>query len=258
LGIVAILTLTTPLALVAVAVLASSRCWNRGSCPGAAWASLPMQRWYPRGHCPGSVAIVAVTALASLWRWHHRGRCPGVAWALPPLRRWRPCGHPPGAVAIVASRRCHHRGAGVIADVALGLLGHHHPCGAGILADVALALLSLLPLRCWHHRGAGIIADVTLAPLGHCCHCGTGVIIDVALALLPTLPLQHLASPRLLQWRRCQRCLGTITVVALALSSLSHWHHRLGSIALATWTSVPFIGVGPLGASAAISSCCCP
>jgi hypothetical protein len=221
----------TPLALVAVAVLASLRCWNRGSCSGATWASLPSQCWYPCEHCPGSVAIVAVTALASLRRWHHCGRCPGITWALLPLQGWRPRGRPRGAVAIVALRHCHYCSAGVIADVALGPLGHHRPCGAGILADIALALLPLLPSQRWRHCGAGIIVDVTLAPLGHCCHCGTGIIIDVALALLPTLPLRR--------WHHRGRCDGAIANVVWAPSLLWRWRCHPCHAGVIAWAILP-------------------
>jgi hypothetical protein len=81
-------------------------------------------------------------------------------------------------------------------DIALALLPlslsrRWRHCCAGIIAAIALALLGH---RCRH--GGGVIPDVTLAPLGHCCHRGAGVIADVALALLPLLLSQRWQQQR--------------------------------------------------------------
>ncbi len=180
--------------------------------------------------CLGIAAIAALVSLqTSPWRCYH---CCVVA--LPSSRRWRHCGRCPGAAGASSPFR------------------RWHPCGRrpGTVAIVAVATLA--SLQRWHHCGRYPGAAWALLPSRHWRHhrrC-LGTVANIAVAAL--------ASPRSLQWRHCQRCLGTITVVALVLLSLSCWRHCLGGIALATWTSVHFFGVGPLGASAAISSCCRP
>ncbi len=165
-----------------------------------------------------------------------------------------------------------------------------HPCGRcpGSIAIVAVAALA--SLRCWHHLGrCPGIAWALLAALAslrtlpwHCCYCCCrGAAIIAALALLRMLPwcclgivaVMALASLGMLPWRCCQccRCSASITaVVAMApLPMLFGHHQRCGAgvvILVIAWAvsplqrgrQSPLLGVGPLGASAAISSCCCP
>jgi hypothetical protein len=139
------------------------------------------------------------------------------------VTRWHHCGRCPGATwASLPSR-------------------HWRPCGCcpGTFAIVAVATLA--SLRRWHHRGCHPGAAWASLPSWHWRHwgCPPGAVANIAIATL--------ASLRSLRWHRCQRCLGTITIVVLALSSLSRWCHPLGGIALATWMSVPFIGGGASG-----------
>jgi hypothetical protein len=189
----------TDVALASLPLLPSRRWHHCGRCPGTAWASLPSRCWRHCGLCPGAIAIVAIMALASLRRWHHCEPCPGAVWASLLSWRWRHCGCYPGtiaivAVAVLASLQC----AGVIAAIALALLGHCRLCGAGVIADVALrrchhccrgagliaALASLRPLP-W--RRLGIVAVTALASLWtslwrrcHCCRRGAGIIAALA------------------------------------------------------------------------------
>jgi hypothetical protein len=144
---------------------------------------------------------------------------------------------------LLPSQCWHHRGAGIIAEVALALLGHRCRRGAGVIADVALALLPLLPSRRWHHRCAGIIATVALAPLGHRSRHGAGVLADVALAPLPLLPSQRwrhrgagiIADVALVPLGHCCRrgagVIGNIALAPLPLSLSRRWRHR-GALAL--------------------------
>jgi hypothetical protein len=81
----------------------------------------------------------------------------------------------------------------------------------------------------------GIVAVVALASSWtspwYCCqcyHCGAGVTVVVTMAPLPTLFGRH------------QRC-------GAGVSSLLRRRYCLGGIALATWTSVPFVGGGASG-----------
>jgi hypothetical protein len=227
---------TGVIASIPLALMQVLRCPHHGRCFGAvaivavtAEASLWSSRWR-RCQCRlGIVAIATVVTLRTLpWRRCHCCHCgAGIIAALASLRTspWRRLGIV--AVAALASlqtlpwRRCHccHPGAGIIADITLAPLGYRCRHSAGIIADVALVPLPLSPLRRWRHRGAGIIADVALAPLEHHRRRGAGVIADVA---LPPLPLSLLR-----RWRHRG---------ALASSGPLPWR-RLGIVAFAALAS---------------------
>jgi hypothetical protein len=153
---------------------------------------------------------------------------------MPSLRCWHHCRRHPGAAGASSPLR------------------RWRPCGhcPGTVAIVAVATLA--SSQRWHHHRH------CLASLRHCCHCGTGIIADIALALLPMLPLRC--------WRHHGCCDGAIANVVWAPSPLWRWRCHpchAGVIAwvvlpLRRWRKSPLLGVGPLGASAAISSCHCP
>ncbi len=143
---------------------------------------------------------------------------------------------------------CCHRGAGIIAAIALALLplllSRRWPhCGPGLASDIpanaehcprhthvtASITLVSLPLLHPHHRQhcAGIFALVALAPLPLSCwhHCPSHTRSHRCPYAPPMgRPSIITALALSLRWHRCQRCLGLVSVAALASSRTPPWH----------------------------------
>ncbi len=244
-------------------------CCSAGILAAIALTPLPwslLRRWRPHGtginwdvalapleHCchhgTGVLADVALALLPLLPSqcWCHCRRCPGAAWTLLLLWCWRPCRCRPGTVAIVviaalpSLQRWHHCGCCLGPAWASLLSRRWRPCRGRPGTVAIVAVTTLASSRRWHHRGCHPGIAWTLLLSRHWQHGGRcpGAVANIAVEALALLKSSR--------WRHCQCSLGTITVVVLALSSLSCRHYPLGGIALAMWTSVPFIEGGASG-----------
>ena len=116
-----------------------------------------------------------------------------------------------------------------------------HPPLAGVITPVALvsaycdAACDTLSSQSWHLSWpcAGVLVCLALAPCQRC----AGIVALVCCSRRAGVPASIvLASSPFTRWRRCLRCAGFITLVALASS---HWRCCLQHIVIAELASLP-------------------
>jgi hypothetical protein len=161
--------------------------------------------------------------------------------------------------------------AGIVALAAMVLPSsmRRHLCSPGIFAIVAIKLLPLL--QCCHcHHQAGVIALVTMTwlPLSmrrRLCCCHNSIVALIALAPCPTLqghccPCCAGIAFLIVLTSLPSRCMGIITVVALALLPPSSWRVcaiALVSLPLSHWRYCPqCTGISALVIQASLPSLC--